>query len=140
MVNEYLRAKIITIVLLTTCPTYLTGTTRVLMDELVGLLLSCTALLVFPSSLPVPSVHPVPLGVLSALCYLPWLASKNFKSRHAKASQAGSPPCRQHCSPLSLSLSFSVAERWRPSSSPFVRRALLFPLPLPSCCADEEAP
>jgi len=61
LVNEYLRAKIITIVLLTTCPTYLTGTTRVLMDELVGLLLPCTALLVFPPSLPVPSLHPTSL-------------------------------------------------------------------------------
>ena len=48
--------------------TYLAGTTRVLMDELAELLLSCTALLVFSSSLQVLLLHLVPLSVLSALC------------------------------------------------------------------------
>ena len=67
LLNEYLSAEIITRVSLATRLTYPAGTTRVLMDELVGLLLSCTALLVFPSSLLVSSLHPVPLGVLSAL-------------------------------------------------------------------------
>ena len=67
LLNEYLRAEITTRVPLATRLTYLAGTMCVLMDELAGLLLPC-AVLVFPSSLPVPSLHPVLLGVLSALC------------------------------------------------------------------------
>ena len=67
LLNEYLSAEIITRVSLATRLTHLVGTTRMWMDELAGLLLPCTALLVFSSSLSVPSLHPVHLGVLSDL-------------------------------------------------------------------------
>jgi len=67
LLNEYLSTEIISRVTLATRLTYLVCTARVLMDVLAGLLLSCSALLVFPSSMLVPSFHPMPLGVRSAL-------------------------------------------------------------------------
>ena len=76
MLNEDLRAEIITRMPLATRLTYLAGTARVLMDELAGLLLPCTALLVFPSSLPVPSLHPASLVLSLCLpCLSPLLRS-----------------------------------------------------------------